>query len=92
MQSLCGNVKDTQVLIDDTTAGHSFNNMCSCKSLSRESEVRKKWVWAIIRINFITARHTPDIMNVDVEVFFKKSCSQKFRKIHRKTTAPESLF
>ena len=26
------------------------------------------------------------------EVFCKKSCSQKFRKIHRKTPVPESLF
>ena len=26
------------------------------------------------------------------EVLCKKSCSQKFRKIHRKTPVPESLF
>ena len=26
------------------------------------------------------------------EVFFKKKCSQKLRKIHRKTLVPESLF
>ena len=26
------------------------------------------------------------------EVFCKKRCSEKFRKIHRKATVPESLF
>ena len=26
------------------------------------------------------------------EVFYKKRCSQEFRKIHRKTSVPESLF
>ena len=26
------------------------------------------------------------------EVFFKKRCSQKFRKIYRKTRVPESLY
>ena len=33
-----------------------------------------------------------DVQTEPPEVFFKKRCSQKFRKIHWKTLVPESLF
>ena len=36
--------------------------------------------------------HTNNIYKQPPEVFFKKKCSYKFHKIHRKTPVPESLF
>ena len=46
-QSFCGN---SNVLTDNTTPVLSVNNMGSCTSLSYDSEVRKIWGQAIMRI------------------------------------------
>ena len=41
---------------------------------------------------FLSNKQSSHIQKQSPEVFFKKRCSQKFRKIHRKTPVPESLF
>ena len=45
LQSLCSDIRNThlKVLTDNTTAVHSVNNMCSCKSLLCDLEVIKIW-------------------------------------------------
>ena len=81
MQSLCGNVRDThvKVLTGNTTAVHSVNNMSSCKSLSRGSEVRKIWNLVIMRNNFKTATHIPGIMNVEADELRKSDIRTKWK-------------
>ena len=41
---------------------------------------------------FIIALGKMQIQKQPPEVFCKKRCSEKFRKIHKKTPVPESLF
>ena len=41
---------------------------------------------------FIIALEKMQIQKQPPEVFYKKSCSEKFRKIHKKTPVPESPF
>ena len=36
--------------------------------------------------------HSRQVQKQPPKVFYRKRCSQKFRKIHRKTPVPESLF
>ena len=53
----------------------------------------KIYFFVSIRFNSVATKGT-DIYNQKQlpEVFYKKRCSYKFRKIHRKTPVPESLF
>ena len=49
------------------------------------SRKQQSCLYELHLIGFYNWKHPP-------EVFFNKRCSQKFRKIHRKTPVPESLF
>ena len=45
-----------------------------------------------VRLATLLKRHPRSGQKQPPEVFCKKRCSQKFRKIHRKAPVPESLF
>ena len=49
LKRLCRDLKEIhiKILTDNTTAVHGINNMGSCKSVARDTEVRKIWDWAI---------------------------------------------
>ena len=54
-----------KILNDNTAVVQSTNNMGSCKSISRDSEVRNIWGWAIMRKQIIMAAHIRGIINVE---------------------------
>ena len=73
-------------------------NYCSTyKSAKKEKHLgnnsHENIFFISIRFNSVATKGT-DIFNQKQppEVFYKKRCSYKFRKIHRKTPVPESLF
>ena len=54
-----------KILNDNTAVVQSTNNMGSCKSISRDSEVRNIWGWAIMRKQIIMAAHIRGIIIVE---------------------------
>ena len=57
LKSLCDNLSHIHIklLIDNTTAVQTINNMGSCKSIECDTMVRYIWDWAITRNNWLTA-------------------------------------
>jgi len=74
LSSLCKEVKNMHIklLIDNTTAVQTINNMGSCKSESCNNIVLEIWNWAICRNNNLTATHIPGILNTEADLLSRK--------------------
>ena len=75
LQALCYKLVDIHIrlLIDNTTAVSTINNMGSCRSIQCDNEVKNIWEWTINRNNWITAAHIPGKLNIEADLESRKN-------------------
>ena len=91
LQSFCKDIHDTHIklLMDNTTAVHTVNNMGSCKSVECDNVVQEIWDFALQRKVWLSASYIPGILNVEADEESRKAetrtewmlCPKTFKRI-----------
>ena len=84
LQSICNKLHNVHIklLIDNTTAVHTINNMGSCRSKECDNAVCEVWDWAINRNIWLSASHIPGILNTEADAESRRTETQSEWKLN----------